>query len=110
MEMVKKIATILDDKKGLDIEVLKVESLTDLTEYLVIASGTSNTHVKSLAGYVEQILKEQEGVSVHHSEGYQDTGWIILDYGYVLVNIFEQEPRSRYSLEKLWDKAERIEF
>lgn len=110
MELVKKIAKILDDKKGLDVEVLKVESLTDLTEYLVIASGTSNTHTKSLAGYVEKILKEEDNVAVHHSEGYQDTGWIILDYGYILVNIFEQEPRSRYNLEKLWDTAERIEF
>ena len=110
MENVKKIAQILDDKKAMDIEILKVEDLTALTEYLIIATGTSNTHTKALAGYVEETLKNEDNMTVHHSEGYADTGWILLDYGYILVNIFEGEPRSRYSLEKLWDKAEKIEI
>ena len=110
MDTIKKIAKILDDKKGLNIEVIKVSGLTALTEYVVLATGTSSTHVKSLAGYVEEILKNEDGIMVHHSEGYGDTGWVLLDYGYILVNVFEQSMREHYNLEKLWETAEKIEF
>lgn len=110
MEMVKKIATILDDKKGVEIEVLKVEGVTSLTEYMVIATGTSSTHIKALAGYVEEILKTEDGITVHHTEGTNNSGWILLDFGHVLVNVFDADTRARYSLEKLWESAEKIQF
>lgn len=109
MDIVKKIAKILDDKKAMDVQILRVEDLTALTEYLVIATGTSNTHIRALGGYVEETLKKEDNIMIHHSEGYADTGWVLLDFGYVLVNIFEEEARSRYDLGKLWDKAERID-
>ncbi|MFI3226663.1 MAG: ribosome silencing factor [Clostridia bacterium] len=110
MEMVKKIVTILDDKKAQNIEVLKVSDVTALTEYMVIATGTSSTQVRALAGYVEEIMKKDEDFPVHHTEGYNDTGWVLLDFGYVLVHVFEQSVREHYKLEKLWETAEKIEF
>lgn len=110
MEMVKKIAKILDDKKGQDIEILKVSDVTALTEYMILATGGSSTQVRALAGYVEEILKNDDKVMVHHTEGYGDTGWILLDYGYVLVHIFEASVREHYKLEKLWETAEKIDF
>lgn len=110
MELVKKIVGILDDKKGVNIEVLKVAEVTALTEYMVLVTGTSSTHIKALAGYVEEILKKDD-VFVHHTEGYGfNSGWILLDYGYVLVNVFEAETRETYSLDKIWAEAEKITF
>lgn len=110
MDVVKKIAKILDDKKGQQIEIYKVASVTALTEYMVLATGTSSTQVRALAGYVEEILKKEDGVVIHHSEGYNDSGWVLLDYGYVLVHVFEQSTREHYNLEKLWESAEKIEL
>lgn len=110
MELVKKIVQILDDKKAQNIEVLRVSDVTALTEYMVICTGTSSTQIRALAGYVEEIVKKDDEVMVHHTEGYNDTGWILLDYGYVLVHVFDADTRGRYQLEKLWDEAEKIEI
>lgn len=110
MDIAKKIANILDCNKATDVEVLKVEGLTDLTQYLVIATGNSNPQIKALGGYVEEILEDEDDFRTHHSEGYSNTGWVLLDYGHVLVNIFDEETRAKYSLEKLWESAERIPF
>lgn len=93
----------LDSKKGLDIEVLKVADLTVLTEYFVLVTGTSNTHIRSLAEEVEFQLKEA-GIAPDRIEG-KATGWILLDYGDVIVHVFSEEQRAQYCLEKLWADA-----
>ncbi len=110
LELVKKMAKILDDKKGFDIEVYHVEGETSLTEYLILASGTSSTHIRSLAGYVEEIMKNEENTTVHHTEGYNDTGWVLLDYVFAVVNVFDQETRKTYNLEGLWGHTEKVEL
>ena len=95
----------LDSKKGLDIEVLKVKDLTVLTEYFVLVTGTSNTHIRSLAEEVEFRL-EQASIRPDRIEG-RATGWILLDYGDVIVHVFSAEQRAQYCLEKLWADADR---
>lgn len=110
LEQIKKIAKIIDDKKGLDIEVYHVEEATTLTEYIVLATGTSSTHVKAVAGYVEEILKTEEGIAVHHSEGYNNSGWVLLDFGFALVNVMEQEMREHYNLEDLWKDTVKLDL
>ncbi|MFI3114937.1 MAG: ribosome silencing factor [Clostridia bacterium] len=110
MEVVKRIATILDDKKAQNIEIFEVADVTSLTEYMVLATGTSSTQIRALAGYVEEILKKEDGIMIHHSEGYNDTGWILLDYGHVVVHVFEASMREHYKLEKLWETAKKIEL
>ena len=95
------IAKILDKKKAHDVRVLKVESLTVLTDYFVIASGTSTTQVAALADEVEFELS-QEGLEPYSTEGYDSKNWVLLDYSNVIVHVFVPNTRTYYDLEHLW--------
>ncbi|MBQ2676028.1 MAG: ribosome silencing factor [Clostridia bacterium] len=90
----------LDDKKAHDIKVIKVDDLTVLADYFVIATGNSNTQVRALADEVDYKLSES-GVQPHHIEG-KSSGWILLDYSSVVVHVFYKDAREFYSLERLW--------
>ena len=103
------IAKILDKKKAQDVRVLKVESLTVLTDYFVIGTGNSSTQVKALADEVEYQLSEA-GVSVLRREGTEGRNWILLDYGVVIVHIFYPDTRDFYDLEHLWADATPVEI
>ena len=98
------IAKILDKKKAQDVRVLKVDSLTVLTDYFVIASGTSTTQVGSLADEVEYELS-QSGIEPHTTEGFDSKNWVLLDYSSVIVHVFTQEAHDYYDLEHLWADA-----
>lgn len=100
-------AKILDDKKGEDIKILEVKGLTSLGDYFVIATGSSSTHVNSLSDTVEEKMKEN-GITLKHREGRD--GWILLDYGDVIVDIFDYESADFYDLERLWSDAPQIDF
>jgi len=76
-----------------------------LADYFVICTGSSNTHVKSLADEVEYKTNELLGIQPNHIEGYSDNTWTLLDYGAVVVHIFTKEGREFYKLEKLWNDA-----
>ncbi len=100
-------AKILDSKKATRVKVLKVRDLTVMADYFVIASGTSSTHVKSLAEEVEFRLKEQE-VSPIRTEGFKTQNWFILDYGHVIVHVFSPDARDYYDLDHLWADGEEV--
>ena len=108
-ELAKKIASVLDQKKAVNIKLLKLTDETILTDYFVIANGTSTTHVKNLAGEVEFKLGE-EGIKPAHAEGMAGNSWILLDYTTVIVHVFTKEARDFYNLERLWADAEAVEF
>ncbi|MGN0688330.1 MAG: ribosome silencing factor [Oscillospiraceae bacterium] len=91
----------LDAKKAKDIKVLKVEELTTLTNYFVIASATSTTQVKALADEVEFRMSEK-GIQPKSLEGYQSKTWICLDYIDVIVHVFIENDRDFYQIEHLW--------
>ncbi|MCQ2449969.1 MAG: ribosome silencing factor [Clostridia bacterium] len=93
-------ANALDKKKALELNAIKIDDLTVLTEYFLIATATSSTHVRALADEVEAKL-EEAGVRPHHIEG-RTTGWIILDYEGVVVHVFNREQRAFYDLDKMW--------
>ncbi len=103
------IAKILDDKKALDVTVLKVEQSSSVWEYFVIATGQSNTQIKAFANEVEAKMEEKEERPLH-IEGYSSCEWVLMDYNDVNVNIFQEESRMFYSLERLWQDCEQIEF
>ena len=103
-KLVKEIAKVLDEKKAMDITAIKTEEVTIVSDYFVIASGTSNTHTKSLADDVEYEIKQRLDISPEHIEG-RATGWILLDYGTVIVHLFQGETREYYNLERLWQDA-----
>lgn len=94
----------LDDLKAKDIVTLDVTALTGVTDYMVIASGTSNRHVKSLADNVVSEAKEQ-GVRPIGVEGEADGEWVLVDFGDVLVHVMLPEARAFYDLESLWSPA-----
>ena len=103
------IAKILDKKKAQDVRVLKVDSLTVLTDYFVIASGTSTTQVGSLADEVEYELS-QNGIEPHTTEGFDSKNWVLLDYSSVIVHVFVPNTRTYYDLEHLWADGEPIDI
>ncbi len=102
-------AKALSGKKGLDIQVIEIGDISVLADYMVIATGTSSTHVKALADEVEYKLDEA-GVSVSHIEGYRSNSWILLDYIDVLVNVFSDEARSFYDLDRLWQDGKPVDL
>ena len=108
-EMAHAIFDVLDSKKAYKLKVLRVNDQTVITDYFVIATGNSNTHVKSLGGEVEYKLSLC-GINPLHYEGRDSDGWIVIDYGYVMVHIFSRELRDFYQLEKLYGDAEEIHF
>lgn len=111
-EQAKAIADIanvtLDNKKGIDVTTLEVGNQTILADYFVLATGTSNTHVRALADEVEFQLKEQLGIVPNHIEGSAGNAWTLLDYGCVVINIFTTQAREFYKLERLWNGGEII--
>ena len=100
-ELADRIKKILDDKKGIDSEIIYVGEKTTLADYFVLVTGTSSTHVKALAGEVEAKLSE-EGIVPLNFERKMSNSWIVLDYKDVIVHIFSQEARELYDLEELW--------
>ena len=108
LEKAKNIAKILDKKKAIDIIRIETKELTVMSDYFVIASGTSNTHVRALADEVDDEMKTL-GVEVDHIEG-RATGWILLDYNDVLVHVFQPESRQYYNIERLWNDAARVDL
>ena len=107
-ELYESIVKVLDDKKAEEIAVLDTTDLTVVSEYFVIATGNSSTHVKSLADDVEYEL-QQLGIEPEHIEG-RTTGWILLDYGSVLLHVFTRDNRDYYNLEHLWADAKQVDI
>lgn len=107
-ELAIKIANMLDNKKARDLTVIEVTEVTQIADYFVICTGNSSTQVKAFADEVEFKLK-QEGITPDHVEGHQSRSWIVLDYGCVLVHVFDEEARDFYDLERLWADGERVD-
>jgi ribosome-associated protein len=103
------IAKILDSKKGEDIKILGIKDLTVIAEYFVIVTGTSSTHVRTLADEVEFKLGEQD-IKPARSEGYKSSSWIVLDYSDVIVHVFDRNSREFYNLERLWADGENVDI
>lgn len=108
LELAKEAAKILNDKKGEDIRILRIEDISSLSDYFVFATGTSNTHVNALADEMEFQLKHL-GETPHHVEGYRSNSWVLLDYGTVIVHIFTDESRQFYDLDRLWQDGEAVD-
>ncbi len=102
-ELIKNIVKALDEKKAEDIKIIETSELTIVADSFIVASGTSSTHVKALAGEVEDALSKL-GIDPEHVEG-RATGWILIDYGTAVVHIFDKQSREYYNIERLWQDA-----
>lgn len=108
LELTKKIVNVLDDKKAQNIEVIDIRGVSQIADYFVICTGTSSTHVKSLADEVEFQIGDSHDTG-YHKEGYSSATWILLDYKDVIVHVFYGETRDFYNLEHLWVDGEKID-
>ena len=106
-EIAYEVTKALDEKKGMDIKLLKIDEVSSLADYFLICTGTSNTHVRTLCDYAEYTL-EQLGEPMLGREGHRGNSWELLDFGSIVVHVFTEEARESYSLERLWADAEEI--
>lgn len=100
-EMAEAIALFLDHKRGQDIRIIDMEGKTDICDFMVLATGTSSTHVQTLGGEVEYQMSRRT-VEPLHAEGRDNRSWMVLDYSHVLVHVFTRETREFYNLDKLY--------
>jgi ribosome-associated protein len=100
-------AAVCVDVKANDVVILNLKGVSDMTDCFLIASGTSDTHVRSIAEHVMAELKK-EGLRAHHVEGLSQGRWVLLDYVDFLVHIFHPTLRDFYQLERLWGDAEDV--
>lgn len=100
-----KVCALLSAKKGEDILIIDVKEKTTLCDYFVIASGHSATQVKALCDHVEETLSK-EGIEPRRTEGTKEGRWGVLDYGDVIVHVFNDETRLFYHIERLWQDGE----
>ena len=103
------IYKLLDDKKAHDITVLRVNHITSMADYFIIATGNSSTHINALCDHVEKTLREDQ-LLPKHKEGRTKGEWVLMDYQDVVVHIFNAETRAYYGLERIWSDAEIINF
>ena len=101
-EMAMKIAKLLDERKAIDVQVIDIALKSSFADYFVMASGGSERQMAALVDNIEELL-EPEGVFPKSVEGTRSSGWILMDYGTVLVHIFHTEEREFYRLDKLWE-------
>ena len=99
----------LDEKKGMNIKLLKIDRVSSLADYFLICTGTSNTHVRTLCDYAEYVLEEL-GEPMLGREGHRGNSWELLDYGTLVVHVFTEEAREFYALERLWGDAESVDL
>ncbi|MCL2151343.1 MAG: ribosome silencing factor [Oscillospiraceae bacterium] len=103
------IINALDNKKAHSIKLLKTRDVTILADYFVICTANSSTQLKTIADEVEKVLKEK-GETPLRREGDRRCGWMLIDFGCVIVHLFLKEEREYYTLERLWADAEDVDI
>jgi ribosome-associated protein len=103
-ELARRAAAVALDHKANDVVVLSLKGVSDMTDFFVIASGTSDTHVRALGEHIQAELKK-DGAQAHHVEGIQQGRWVLLDYVDFVVHLFHPTLRNFYQLERLWSDA-----
>ena len=107
LELTQEIGNYLSSKKAEDILLIDVREKTALCDYFVIASGRNTTQVRALCENLEEHLSKQ-GIEPRRTEGVRDGRWGVLDYGDIIVHIFNDESRLFYHLERLWTEGENV--
>ncbi len=105
--LARKIAAIASDALATEILVLDIQELSTISEYFVIASAGNPRHLRAVSDRISRELREV-GVHPLRVEGQADTGWILLDYGSIIIHLFTEEQRAFYRLEELWSGAQRL--
>ena len=104
------IARVIEETRGKDIRVLDLRAVTEVFDYFVIATGSSRRQMHAVSDEIERIVKANWGDEKRGIEGYNESRWIVLDYGDVVVQLFDADSRDYWDLEHLWGDAKRVEF
>jgi ribosome-associated protein len=103
-------ARVAQENRGQEIVILDLRELTCIFDYFVIATGTSKRQLHAIADEIDQKLTGELGDRRLGIEGYQGSGWILLDYGNIVIHLFEEDSRDFYGIEKLWGEAKRVSW
>lgn len=106
-EMARLAYHALEDKKAEDIRVINIEKVSVLADYFLIATGMNKNQVQAMADNVDEVL-HKAGYPAKQTEGYQSANWILMDYGDIIVHVFDRENRLFYDLERIWRDGESI--
>jgi ribosome-associated protein len=101
-------ARVADETRGTDVRVLDLREITPVFDYFVIATGASRRQLHAMADEIEAVLKKEHQDRKRGAEGYEEGRWIVLDYGDVVVHLFDAEARQYWDLEHLWSDATRV--
>ncbi len=101
-------ARVADETRGTDVHVLDLRGLTDVFDYFVVATGASRRQLHAMADEIEQVMKKEMHDTRRGVEGYEDGRWIVIDYGDVVVHLFDAESREYWDLENLWSGCKTV--
>ncbi|OHB68716.1 MAG: ribosome silencing factor [Planctomycetes bacterium RBG_13_63_9] len=101
-------ARVAEQNRGRDVVVLDMRELTPIFDYFVVASGTSRRQLHAMSEEIDRALEDELGDRRLGIEGYDESRWILLDYGDVVIHLFESETRKYYALEQLWSHAKKV--
>ena len=101
-------ARIAEETRGTDIRILDLRGVTPMFDYFVVATGTSRRQIHSMADEIEKVMKREWNDRKRGGEGYEEGRWIVLDYGDVMVHLFDAEARLYWDIEHLWSDAARV--
>lgn len=100
-EMARLAVAALEDRKAVDVKVINIENISTLADYFIIASGTNRNQVQAMSEAVEEELQKHD-IHPKNIEGYQTANWILMDYGDIVLHIFDEENRLFYDIERIW--------
>lgn len=107
-EMTRIAVAAMEEKKAQDVKIIDIEHISTLADYFVIASGTNRNQVQAMADNVEEALGKA-GFEPKQIEGYQNANWILMDYGDIVLHLFDEENRLFYDLERIWRDGKLID-
>lgn len=107
-EMAKMAVLAMEDKKAQDIKVIDISEVSVIADYFLIASGSNRNQIQAMCDEVEEKLG-RSGAAVKQIEGYDGAGWILMDFGDIIVHIFDEENRLFYDLERIWRDGKAVE-
>lgn len=108
-ELSLKVAKLLDDRKAIDVTVIDISPKASFADYFVMASAGSDRQMGALVDNVEDML-EPEGIFPKSVEGKKSSGWILMDYGDVVINVMTADMREKYNIERIWGDCENLEI
>lgn len=109
LEMARVAYRALDEKKGQNIKVIDISEVSVITDYFVIVNGSNSSQVNALVDEVDEKM-HKAGYSLNQQEGHGNATWVLMDYGDIIVHVFDRESREFYNLERLWRDGKEVTF